>query len=230
MSNGYTKLFSSILHSTVWAEPMPTRIVWITMLAMCDKHGVVSASVPGLARAAGVTRQEADVALKSFLSPDPDSRTKEHEGRRIVAVDGGWELLNHAKYRDLMSHDDIRRKGAERQQRYRDRHKGVTRNKASRNVTGDRPVSLVAAVTTFRSDTDKHPEPMSTASTLAGAAKNISPESSDDVCPIDGMPWEASGRPVTPYEPARHGRERIGRQQADVEAYDSVTGKPTVRG
>ena len=41
---GYTKLFNSILASTIWRADDKTRIVWITLLAMADKHGIVEAS------------------------------------------------------------------------------------------------------------------------------------------------------------------------------------------
>lgn len=101
MSITFTKLFSSITESTVWCEPDSTRIVWITMLAMADREGRVWASVPGLAGRARVAVKACREALKCFLSPDADSRTKEHEGRRIEEIDGGWRLLNHAKYREL---------------------------------------------------------------------------------------------------------------------------------
>lgn len=131
--SGYTKLFESILESTVWLTAQPTRLVWITMLAMSDAGGVVEAAVPGLARRAGVSVEEAEEALRCFLSPDPHSRTKDHEGRRIVEVDGGWRLLNHGKYREKMSSADMRAKAAERSRRYRERH--AERNVASRCVT-----------------------------------------------------------------------------------------------
>lgn len=98
MSDTYTKLFRSITASSVWAEPHATRTVWTTLLAHCDKHGRVYASVGGLARLANATREETEAALRSFLSSDPDSRTKEFDGRRIEEIDGGWRLLNHAKY------------------------------------------------------------------------------------------------------------------------------------
>ncbi len=32
----YTKLFHSIVTSTIWRETDPTRIVWITMLALAE--------------------------------------------------------------------------------------------------------------------------------------------------------------------------------------------------
>ena len=52
MSGGFTKLFPEMIDSTIWREDMPTKIVWITMLAKASRNGVVSASVPGLADAA----------------------------------------------------------------------------------------------------------------------------------------------------------------------------------
>ena len=80
---GYTKLFSSIVLSTVWREPNHVRIVWITMLALAEADGYVGAAVPGLADAARVSIPECLEALASFLAPDEYSRSKEHEGRRI---------------------------------------------------------------------------------------------------------------------------------------------------
>ncbi|MBG85372.1 MAG: hypothetical protein CMO80_00525 [Verrucomicrobiales bacterium] len=84
--------------------------MWITMLALADQDGVVHASVPGLARVAGVTNDSTEEAIERFTNPDPHSRTIGHEGRRIVAVDGGWKLVNHAAYRDKMNLDDRREK------------------------------------------------------------------------------------------------------------------------
>ena len=116
----YTKLFSSIVNSTIWLEPDPTRIVWITLLAMADKDGEVQASVPGLARTAGATLEATQAALDKFLAPDPHSRTKTDDGRRIEEIDGGWSLINYAKYRHMASATERQEKAAIRQKRYRD--------------------------------------------------------------------------------------------------------------
>jgi hypothetical protein len=115
----YTKLFQSILDSSIWQESHQTRIVWVTMLAMADQHGEVQASVPGLAKRAGVTVSEAEDAIAVFSRPDRYSRTPDHEGRRIAKIDGGWEILNHAKYRFEASLQDRRDKALERQRRRR---------------------------------------------------------------------------------------------------------------
>ena len=117
----YNKLANSILTSTVWMESDTTRLVWLTLLAMSDKNGEVQASVPGLANVARVSVDKCREAIGVFLSPDPDSRTKDDEGRRLEEIDGGWFLINHPKYRDLASDDDRKQKAAIRQKRFRDR-------------------------------------------------------------------------------------------------------------
>jgi hypothetical protein len=119
MSRSYTKLFQSILDSTIWQEDDATRIVWITMLAMADQHGEVSSSIPGLARRAGVTIEACEAALETFKAPDGYSRTKDNDGRRIEEIDGGWTLINHAKYRALLSADDRREYKAKKAREYR---------------------------------------------------------------------------------------------------------------
>ena len=120
---GYTKLFSSIVTSSIWTEDDRTRIVWITMLALSDQHGEVQASIPGLARIAAVSVEDCEAAIAKFLAPDPYSRTKDDDGRRIETIEGGWSLLNHAKYREAMSHEDRKEKSKIRKQRQRDRAK-----------------------------------------------------------------------------------------------------------
>jgi len=129
MSETYTKLFSSITDSTIWAEPNPTRIVWITMLAMADRHGYVGASIPGLAARARVTVEEAQAAIEAFLSPDKYSRSQEFEGRRIETADRGWILLNYDRFRDMR--DEEARKEYERNRKRAQRQRTQKRPKVS---------------------------------------------------------------------------------------------------
>lgn len=124
MSAGFTKLFSSIVHSTVWREPNHVRLVWVTLLALADQDGHVEASVPGLADAARVSIDDCAKAIETLSSPDPYSRTPDYDGRRIMAVSGGWVLLNYPKYRAKASKEERKEKAAERQRLHRDRKKG----------------------------------------------------------------------------------------------------------
>lgn len=119
----YVKLFNSILSSSIWSEPDSTRILWITMLAMADKEGVVNASVPGLSRFAGIPIEDVEAGLGRLLSPDPHSRTKDYEGRRLAEVEGGWRLLNHPKYRALLSKEERKEYNRVKQAEHRSKPK-----------------------------------------------------------------------------------------------------------
>ena len=105
---GYTKLFGSIIHSTIWREPDHVRLVWITMLAMAGRKGEVETSIPGLADAARVELEQCANALEVLQKPDRYSRSTEHEGRRIEAIPLGWQLLNYEVYRNRLSAEDRR--------------------------------------------------------------------------------------------------------------------------
>ena len=117
--SGYTKLFSSILASTVWREPDRVRILWITMLAMADKSGMVEASLPGLADFARIPVEACEDALARLSGPDKHSRSQAHAGARIKAVDGGWQVLNHSKYREKLNADERRDYNRIMQAKYR---------------------------------------------------------------------------------------------------------------
>lgn len=127
----FTKLFSSITDSSIWSEDSDTRVVWVTMLAMADQFGRVHAAIPGLAKRAMVSVQKTEEAIQKFLLPDPYSRTKDHEGRRIEVIGGGWRLLNHEMYRNLRSEDDRKEQNRLAQQRRREKLKNVSNSSAN---------------------------------------------------------------------------------------------------
>ncbi len=131
--SGYTKLFSSIVTSTVWREPDHVRLVWITLLALSDRHGVAEASIPGLADMAKVPIDLCEDAIRCLSSPDKYSRTKEHEGRRLEPCEGGWQLLNHAKYRAKMGADERREYNRLKQAEHRASKMSLTVNDSQRS-------------------------------------------------------------------------------------------------
>jgi hypothetical protein len=138
--SGYTKLFSSIVTSTIWRADCPTKVVWITMLALSDKDGIVEGSIPGLAHIAGVTLDECKRALDKLQSPDEYSRTPENEGRRVKAIDGGWLILNRTKYRDLDWDSDRAERHRESNRKYYQNRKSDIRidPKSKSDSVGDK--------------------------------------------------------------------------------------------
>jgi hypothetical protein len=135
---GYVKLFGSLLVSSLMGEELPVRWTFVVMLTMADRDGIVEASLPGLAHIARLTIEECSGALKVLEAPDPHSRSKAHDGRRIEAIEGGWRVINYEVYRDKSTPEEARAKATERQRRKRERDASRTvtpRNAASRSVT-----------------------------------------------------------------------------------------------
>jgi hypothetical protein len=97
--SGWTKLFSTIVGSSVWMEDDKTLRVWIGFLALADREGIVAGTPRRMAEMLRVGYEDFDRAIEVLSNPDPESSSPDNEGRRIRKIDGGWFVLNHAKYR-----------------------------------------------------------------------------------------------------------------------------------
>lgn len=128
----YTKLWHRIVTSSIWDADDKTRLVWITMLALANRDGFVESSFKALAMLARVDHKACRHALQVLSSPDPDSRTKTDDGRRIEERDGGWQIINYDLYRNATSDDPHVIKNRERQRRFRE--KQALRNVSKRDA------------------------------------------------------------------------------------------------
>lgn len=99
-----------MVSSSIWGEALHVRVVWVTMLALCDERGNVKASPRGLARMANVTPELCFDALHVLSSADTDSRDPHNDGRRIERNDQGFRILNYAKYRGYATSTERSRK------------------------------------------------------------------------------------------------------------------------
>lgn len=156
----FVKLDAGILDSSLWPQVDP-RTVFLTALLMARPveladpvqalrvrnldplgvtipagwYGLVEASGIGIATRSGLSIEAGLAALDILSSPDPDSRTPDFDGRRMVRIPGGWLVLNFMRYRER----DYR--AAERMRRYRNRTRAardadpVTLRVTARNVT-----------------------------------------------------------------------------------------------
>ena len=176
----YTKLFSSILTSTVWTEPDATRLVWITMLVMADRHGEVHSTVPGLAHTARVTLPDCEKAIETLLAPDTYSRTIGDDGRRIEAVEGGWIILNHAKFREMDTDADRKAKAAARQRRYHERKTMANKTSEVTKMTVHKASESSALTSTSRQKSQAETESETKASTPNGVVETQAPPATKD--------------------------------------------------
>ena len=93
-------LWSKILESSLWVqESKETRLLWVTMLAMKNRDGIIQASVVGLADRAKISAEECRKSLVVLLSADPNDTSGVENGKRIREIPGGWEIVNHNLYR-----------------------------------------------------------------------------------------------------------------------------------
>lgn len=107
--SGFVKIYDRILDSSLWVgTDSDTKVVWITMLAMADLHGFVAASPLAIAHRAVVPLKRTEAALEVLASPDEHSGSPELDGRRVVAENGGFQIVNYAKYREMRTASQIR--------------------------------------------------------------------------------------------------------------------------
>jgi hypothetical protein len=127
--SGYTKLFGDIVDSSIWREPPEYFKVWIALLVLCDPDGFVRGSIGWLSMKTGIPDLMCADAIKKFSEPEKESRTSDHEGRRIEILSDGFLVLNYLKYRDMLSTNPTAVATRERVRLHRERYKAL------RNVT-----------------------------------------------------------------------------------------------
>jgi hypothetical protein len=119
MNESFTKLFNTIITSSIWSADDKTRIMWVTFLALADQNGYVAGSIPGLAAMARMSIEDTKRCIEALESPDEYSRTPDEEGRRLRKVTGGWVLVNHWKYRAMIVEQARKASNREAQRRHR---------------------------------------------------------------------------------------------------------------
>lgn len=134
----YAKVFSSLWKGSLRGHPDPQH-VFIYLLAHADEQGVVEAMPAAIADETGLALDAVQAAIAHLESPDPESRTPTHEGRRIQRLDEHrswcWLITNYEHYRSLSDREKVRELTRERVRRFRERQ--VTRRNAP--VTPETP-------------------------------------------------------------------------------------------
>lgn len=131
---GWSPLWESIVESSIWLEPDHVLRLWVYFLARKDRDGFVPYKSPAvLANTNRLSIDKYNDALRRLLNPDPNSSTPNCDGRRIVEVEGGWVVVNHAKYRDKIREEYRREYQRKKQAEYR---KAKSKHKKSKPAPG----------------------------------------------------------------------------------------------
>jgi hypothetical protein len=106
-ANEFVKIYGSkLVSSSLWEATPEARLVFISMLALADWDGWVDTpSERTLARMLNLDVDYVHRALVVLAAPDPDSRSADNDGRRVIATrnangDAGFQCVNYEKYRE----------------------------------------------------------------------------------------------------------------------------------
>ena len=108
----FAKVYTQIFDSSI-AEDYQVRHVFEDLLKLCNVDGIVDMTIEAVARRTNVPFEIVSRAISELLKPDSQSRTKDHEGRRLLPIDPercwGWIVVNYDFYRGLQD-EEARRK------------------------------------------------------------------------------------------------------------------------
>lgn len=123
----YVKLYTRILDGSL-ARDRRLRHFFTDLLLCSDQDGNVLMTKQAIANRIGADLAEVEWGLGELMKPDGESLTPDHEGRRVVPLDGhgyGWKIVNYAMYRDFKTAAEMRAATAERVRKYRARKKKI---------------------------------------------------------------------------------------------------------
>lgn len=130
----YTPLDADFLTSTLLKEGPDVVSVFALIMASTNKLGESGMEASIAASLLRISDERAEAAFKILAAPDPRSRNRAHDGRRILPRENGrWFLVSHEKYQWLAS----RAAATESNRRYEARKKERERSGNASAATCD---------------------------------------------------------------------------------------------
>lgn len=124
----FAKVFSQIFDSSI-AEDYNCRRMFMDLLVLADPTGAVDMTYEAIARRTNVPIEEVKKYIAELLKPDPSSRSKMSNGKRIVALDSnrdwGWLIVNYKFYRQIRDQEVRREYFRDAQRRSRAKRRKV---------------------------------------------------------------------------------------------------------
>lgn len=109
----YGKLFTQMFDGTLATNgPWEALVTFQQLIILANKNGEVDMTAGAIAKRTTIPLEIIQTGLAELLKPDPESRSPDEEGRRIVPLEDnrswGWRLVNYAHYRLIRSEDERR--------------------------------------------------------------------------------------------------------------------------
>lgn len=107
----YGKIFAQIFDSSI-ADNYQARHLFMDLIVLAEIDGVVDMTLEAIAARTRIPLSTVRDGMSILSRPDPKSRTKEEDGRRIVRIDPnrdwGWKIVNYEAYRFMRDGDERR--------------------------------------------------------------------------------------------------------------------------
>jgi hypothetical protein len=109
----YAKVFSQIYDGTLVTKgPWQALVTFQQMLVLADQDGAVDMTAIAISRRTTIPLEIIELGIAELMKPDPDSRTPDEGGRRIIPLregrSWGWLVVNYKHYRALKREEDRR--------------------------------------------------------------------------------------------------------------------------
>ena len=157
----YGKIFSSMYDGTLRVD-WKALVTFQQLIVLCDADGIIDMTTEAISGRTGIPIDIISYGLKHLAEPDPYSRTKDMDGRRICLLDTerpwGWFIVNHEKYKALVSSNTIREQNKLRKRKERDMSRPVTQRHAMSRYT-DTDTDTYTYTDTNK-DIDSNPRPI----------------------------------------------------------------------
>jgi len=109
----YGKVFAQMYEGTLASRgPWEALVTFQQLIVLANRHGEVDMTADAISRRTTIPLDIIEKGLMALSQPDPDSRTADEDGRRIVLIDPhrawGWRLVNYDKYRKIRNDEERR--------------------------------------------------------------------------------------------------------------------------
>jgi hypothetical protein len=109
----YGKLFESMYDGTLGTKgPWQALVTFQQLIILADSAGLVDMTPETIARRTTIPLEIIKKGIAALEKPDPDSRSPDENGKRIIRLSDhrtwGWEIVNHARYREIRSKEERR--------------------------------------------------------------------------------------------------------------------------
>jgi len=109
----FGKVFTQMFDGTLATKgPWQAIVTFQQLICLADKDGSVDMTPEAISRRTTIPLDIIKVGITALEQPDPESRTPDEGGRRIVRLnehrDWGWKLVNYEKYAGIRNNEGRR--------------------------------------------------------------------------------------------------------------------------